>query len=185
MQVAFLGVETQRGPAPYTKRNAMQRSKFDIGRADAGAGGMSCQSAPGQVARLAWARRLRRLTPLPWSSPRVFWSGLRLDLLGEEIVVGMGVSRPFRKWASLWARTPTGAQRLILGSMVARDAHSAEDCRRHALIITMSSNEPSMTERARVALACAWMQLLKLRKTATSQGCKYDVLRGGRNASTM
>ena len=28
-----------------------------------------------------------------------------------------------------------------------------------------------------MALACAWMQLLKLRKTATSQGCKYDVLR--------
>ena len=25
------------------------------------------------------------------------------------------------------------------------------------------------------------MQLLKLRKTATSQGCKYDVLRGGRD----
>ena len=30
-----------RCPAPYTKRNAMQRSKFDIGRADAGVGGMS------------------------------------------------------------------------------------------------------------------------------------------------
>ena len=35
-----------------------------------------------------------------------------------------------------------------------------------------------------MALACAWMQLLKLRKTATSQGCKYDVLRGGRKHST-
>ena len=37
----------QRGPAPYTKRNAMQRSKFDIGRADAGAGGMSMISGSG------------------------------------------------------------------------------------------------------------------------------------------
>ena len=35
-----------------------------------------------------------------------------------------------------------------------------------------------------MVLACAWMQLLKLRKTATSQGCSYEVLRGGRNAST-
>ena len=30
----------------------------------------ACQSAPAQAARLAWARRLRRLTPLPWPSPR-------------------------------------------------------------------------------------------------------------------
>ena len=31
---------------------------------------------------------------------------------------------------------------------------------------------------------CVWMQLLKLRKTATSHGCKYEVLRGGRKHST-
>ena len=32
----------------------------------------ACQSAPAHAARLAWARRLRRLTlvPLPWPSPR-------------------------------------------------------------------------------------------------------------------
>ena len=36
-----------------------------------------------------------------------------------------------------------------------------------------------------MALACVWMQLLKLRKTATSQGCKYDVLCGGMKHSTM
>ena len=48
---------------------------------------------------------------------------------------------------------------------MARDARSADDCRRHAVFITMSSTEPSRTERAKVALACAWMQLLKLRKT--------------------
>ena len=47
------------------------------------------------------------------------------------------------------------------------------------------SKVQSRTERARVALACVWMQFLKLRKTATSQGCKYDVLRGGRKHSTM
>ena len=32
-----------------------------------------------------------------------------------------------------------------------------------------------MTVRASVVLACVRMQLLKLRKMATSQGCKYDV----------
>ena len=44
VQVAIFFGRHQRGPAPYTKRNAMQRSKFDIGRADAGAGGMSISS---------------------------------------------------------------------------------------------------------------------------------------------
>ena len=52
----------------------------------------------------------------------------------------------------------------------ARVAHSAEDWRRHAVFMAKPSNEPSRTERARVALACAWMQLLKLRKTATWHG---------------
>ena len=36
-----------------------------------------------------------------------------------------------------------------------------------------------MTERARVAVAGVWMQLLKLRRLATSQGRKYEVLCGG------
>ena len=50
MQVAIFQ-RRQRGPAPYDRRSAMHRSKFDIGRADAGAGGMSISSgltgAPG------------------------------------------------------------------------------------------------------------------------------------------
>ena len=53
---------------------------------------------------------------------------------------------------------------------MARDAHSADDCRRRALFMTTSSNEPSSTEQASVEVACAWMHLLKLRKTAKSQG---------------
>ena len=53
-------------------------------------------------------------------------------------------------------------------SVAARDAHSAEDWRRHALFMAKPSKEPSRTERASVALACAWVQLLKLRKKATS-----------------
>ena len=69
-------------------------------------------------------------------------------------------------------------------SVTARAAQSAEDCRRHALFMTKPSTVSSRTERARVALACVWMQLLKLRKTATSLGCTYDVLRVGRKHST-
>ena len=53
-----------------------------------------------------------------------------------------------------------------------------KDWRRHALFMARSSKVPSRTERARVALACVWMQLLKPRKTATSQGC-YDVWKSG------
>ena len=30
----------------------------------------ACQSTPAQAARLAWARRPRRMSPLPWPSPR-------------------------------------------------------------------------------------------------------------------
>ena len=37
-------VGAQRGPAPYTRRSAMHRSKLDIGGAAAGAGGMSISS---------------------------------------------------------------------------------------------------------------------------------------------
>ena len=43
----FFFRKTQRGLAPYTRRRAMQRSKLDIGRADAGAGGMSMTSGSG------------------------------------------------------------------------------------------------------------------------------------------
>ena len=67
---------------------------------------------------------------------------------------------------------------------MARDALPAEHCRRHALFMTTSPNEPSKMERARVALACAWMQRLKLRKTATSQSCKHEVLCGGMKHTT-
>ena len=71
-----------RGPAPHTKRNAMQRSKFDIGRADAGAGGMSISSGSGGASGMGDGSAMAQSTG-------VFWSGLRLDVPGEEIVTGM------------------------------------------------------------------------------------------------
>ena len=131
----------------------------------------SCQSAPARAVRLAWARRLRRLTPLPWPSPRAFGCGLWLDLSREQRASGVQLVCLFALDAILCSR-PCSWQR----SVTARAAHSADDQRRHALFMAKPLNEPSMTERAIVAPACAWMQLLKLRKTATSQGCKYDVL---------
>ena len=130
--------------APYTWR-AMHRSKVDIGGADARAGGMSISSesgAPGMGVSSSSSDASATVHG-------VFGSGLRLDL----------------KWASLWAhkrRQPVvhnwfSSQK----STRARQAHSADDCRRHAFFITNASNEPSMTERARVALACVWVQLLR------------------------
>ena len=50
MLVVFV-VETQRGPAPYTRRRAMQVQTLELA---------ASQSAPAQAARLAWARRPRR-----------------------------------------------------------------------------------------------------------------------------
>ena len=56
-------VRNRRGPAPYTRCSAMHRSKLDI-RVRMLEPAAS-RSAPDQMVRLAWARRLRRLTPLP------------------------------------------------------------------------------------------------------------------------
>ena len=81
---------------------------------------------------------------------------------------GMGASSDAStaslKGASLWARS--GRQPVHHACfMVARDADSAEDCRRRALFITISSSEPSRTKRASVVVPCVWMYLLALRIT--------------------
>ena len=59
---------------------------------------------------------------------------------------------------------------LSLSSEISAMAHSTHStASRNSLSLPWS--EWSRTERARVAVACAWMQLLKLQKTATSHGC--------------
>ena len=98
----------------------MHRSKLDNGGADAGAG--SCQPAPARVVRLAWERRLRCLTPLPWPVPK---------------------------------------------SATARDANSADDCRRHVHHDVVES-AVEHRRRGRVRLDAAL--------EAAEDGCKYDVL---------
>ena len=91
------------------------------------------------------------------------------------------------KWASLGARNGRHpvVQALFSSqkSVTARAAHSVEDWRRHVFFMAKPSKVPSRTERARGALACVWTQLKKLRKTATSQGCKYEVVRVGKRPS--
>ena len=74
-------------------------------------------------------------------------------------------------------------------SVTTRAFHSAEDWRRHALFMAKPSKVSSRTERARVALAWAWMQLLKLvaglqvRSASGRDEAPHDVresgLRGG------
>ena len=136
--------------------------------------------------------RLRhRLTLLPWPPSKASSAGSGVTCLAKSSLRAWSAVASVtasRKSSSLWARKRrrpvVDIWFLQLRSVVARDAHSAEHCRRHALFKNTSPNEPSKMERARVALACAWMQLLKLQKTATSQGCKYEFLCGGMKHTT-
>ena len=110
----------QRGPAPYTKRSAMHRSKLDMGGADAGAGGMSISSRSGGTDSTPQGLRERALVR---SVPRQVASGVQLVGLCNslaEIVVALGTQwtppscpslvlvaevhdyawRPFSRWLS-------------------------------------------------------------------------------------
>ena len=91
----------------------MQRSRLQMPKLAA------YQSAPAQAARLAWARRPRRRSPLPCPLHRVFWSGLRFDVFGEEIIPSVE-RRGFRHSmaetvvAVCAQATPTSRPRLVL-----------------------------------------------------------------------
>ena len=63
----------------------MQRSKLDIGRADAG--GMSIISSSGGASGMGASSSSSDASSMAQST--VFGSGLRLDVLGEELVAGM------------------------------------------------------------------------------------------------
>ena len=81
-------VKTQRGPAPYTRRRAMQRSQFDIRGGDAGAGGMSISSGSSGASGMGASSSSSDASAMAHFHG-VFWSGLRLDVLGEELIVGV------------------------------------------------------------------------------------------------
>ena len=83
----------------------------------------ACQSAPAQAARLAWARRFRRLSPLPWPIPRVFGSGLRLDLSREQRASRVQLVGLFNGLAELGVAAcaqamPSSCPRLVLVAQV-------------------------------------------------------------------
>ena len=56
----------------------------------------ACQSSQAQAARLAWARRPRRLTPLPWPSPRGLRERVPPRCAWQRARRGSGVPRPLR-----------------------------------------------------------------------------------------
>ena len=128
MQVAFFFGRHKRGPAPHTKCNAMLRSKFDIGRADARARGMSISGGASGMGASSSSSDASAMA----QSHRVFWSGIWLNVPGQEISPTASL-----KWASLWARKRRQPVVHALfssqKSVTARAAHSADDWRRHAL----------------------------------------------------
>ena len=168
----------------------MQRSKLVMGGADAGAGGMSISSGSGGASGMGASSSPSVASAMAQStgSSGAGSGSMCLAKSSSWAWSAAASATASLKWASPWARKRRHpvVQALLSSkrSVTARDAHSAEDWRRHALFMAKPSKEPSRTERASVVLACAWMQLLKLRKTATSQGCRYDVLCGGRKHST-
>ena len=85
------------GPEPYTSRRAMQRSRFDMRGADAGAGGMSISSGSGGA---SWHGRvvLAFVVGLFCHRPhrRTLLSWVWCDVPGEEIIAGMERPRPLR-----------------------------------------------------------------------------------------
>ena len=82
----------------------------------------ACQSAPAQAVRLAWARRLRRLTPLP-----------RPDLFRGQVASGVQLVGLFNGLAELVVAvgaqtTPTSRPHLVHVAEV-RDCASRPFCR--------------------------------------------------------
>ena len=141
----------QRGPAPYTRRSAMHRQ---VGH------------------RRCVCRGRTHVDQLRFVGIGMRWCTV--------FVVRLFCHGPYLQ-ALLWRDVPgeefvAGVECRVTAS---RNSSSLPNQSSTPSFCQVSSNERSRTERERVALACAWMQLLKLRKTVRSQGCKCGVLRGG------
>ena len=135
----------------------MQRSKIDIDRADARAGGMSTSSGSGGASGMGASSSSSDASAMAHSTGS---SGAGSDSLCLE---------KSSSWAWSAAASVTASRNSALlparngsypvvhalfsshKSVAARDAHSAED----ALFMAKPSKEPSRTERARVAHARA------------------------------
>ena len=127
--------KTHRGPAPYTRRRAMHRSRLDMRGADAGAGGMSISSGSGSGGGASGMGASSSSSEAMAQSTRSSGAGSWLDVLGEEIIAGME-RRGFCHSIAGESAVAVGAQATPMSqrSVTARAAHSAEDWRRHAFM---------------------------------------------------
>ena len=155
MQVVFFFGRDQRGPAPYTKRNAMQRSKFDIGRADAGAGGMSMISGSGGASGMGASSSSSDASAMAQStgSSGAGSGSMCLEKNSSREWSAAASATASLKWASLWARNgryPV-VQALFSSqrSVTSRAAHSAEEHKTHSkfVISTVPNGRASKQDR--------------------------------------
>ena len=175
--------------------SAMHRSKLDIGGADAGAGGMSISSGSGSAGA---------------SGVGASSSSSDASVMAPFHRAGSGVmclakssSRAWRAAASVTASRNSTSLRarkrchpvvhawsLSQRSVTTRGAHLAEGCRRHALFMTTSSNEPSKDGAGQ---RCARLRLdaaleaaedghvagLQVRRASWREEAQYDVWESG------
>ena len=135
MQVVIFFGRRQRDPAPYTKRNAMQRSKFDIGRADAGAGGMSMISGSGGASGMGTSSSSYDASAMAQStgSSGVGSGSMCLEKSSSREWSAAASATASLKWASLWARNG-----------------------RHPVVQALFSSQRSVTARAAATIpACS------------------------------
>ena len=116
MQVAIFG-GTQRGPALYTRRIVMHRSKLDIRGAETGAEGMSISSGSGGASDMGASSSSSDASAMAHStgSSGGGSGSMCLEKSSSWAWSVAASSTASLNWASLWTRTPTGAQRLIVG----------------------------------------------------------------------
>ena len=155
--------KTHRGPAPYTRRRAMHRSRLDMRGADAGAGGMSISSGSGSGGGASGMGASSSSSVASAMAQSTGSSGAGSGTMCLEKSSSWAWSAAAsvtasRKSPSLWARKRRQPVLQTLfspkRSVTARAAHSAEDWRRHALFMAKALKVSSRTARARVVVAC-------------------------------
>ena len=85
MQVVIFW-RSQRGPAPYTRRSAMHRSKLDIGGEDAGAGGMSVSSGSSGASGMGASSSSSDASAMAHSTGSAVGEGTRSAGVGDLLV---------------------------------------------------------------------------------------------------
>ena len=133
----------------------MQRSKFDIRRCGRRSWRQR-QPAPAQAARLAWARRLRRLTPLPWPSPRGLRERAPARCAWRRAHRRRGVPRPLRR--------PRGTRRCCLRASDAIQLSTPCSRRRGPWL-----HEMPIRPKTGAATPCSWPSLRRSHRGRSGQ----------------